>query len=381
MKPVVFIGHDADRTAASWHLLGLLQWARENRPSTALRVLLLQGGPLLHRYRALAPTDVLHWHQRSEDLGDLALISRQPARRRRLMPLIDDVAVRRLRRRLTALHPSVVYLDGAAALEVWPALPWPGVPRIAHVHELTVGAPGTAVEIGPERLLAADRVFVVSKPVERFVRTLGVPPERVERHPAMTRSGAAPDSSVRPGGPTVIAGCGPVDWRTGPDLFIRLVHQLTRSGAGQDLRFRWLGDTAADARRGRALASESGLDGSIEWCVGPTDERASLDGIDVVVSVGREDVSPVVCLDAAAAGIPFVCFDSSGAADIAHEAAGLVAPYPDVEAMGGLVAELAQSEERRRSVGVRARRVVEAGYLVDRVAPAAWAGIERLAVR
>ena len=59
---------------------------------------------------------------------------------------------------------------------------------------------------------------------------------------------------------------------------------------------------------------------------------------DVFLLPSREDPFPLVCLEAAEAGMPVVCFaEAGGMPDFVEDDAGFVVPYLDVEAMAEAV--------------------------------------------
>ncbi|MEL7209914.1 MAG: glycosyltransferase family 4 protein, partial [Actinomycetota bacterium] len=101
--------------------------------------------------------------------------------------------------------------------------------------------------------------------------------------------------------------------------------------------------------------------------------------MDVFVLPAREDAFPLVCLEAAAQGVPVVCFDNGGMpeyVDGADEECGAVVPYPDLDAMADAVLAFASDDDRRERAGKVGAARVRANYDVPAVAPGLWKTVE-----
>src|SRR5262249_48407495 len=69
----------------------------------------------------------------------------------------------------------------------------------------------------------------------------------------------------------------------------------------------------------------------------------------------REDPFPLVCLEAAALGVPVVCFEGAGGIrEFVENDAGFVVPYLDVRGAADAIVALARSRELRNRLGARA---------------------------
>jgi glycosyltransferase involved in cell wall biosynthesis len=101
--------------------------------------------------------------------------------------------------------------------------------------------------------------------------------------------------------------------------------------------------------------------------VGPQVEPAPYFSLfDVFVLTSREDPFPLVCLEAAALGIPIICFaDAGGMPEFVGEDAGFVVPYLDVARASDRVRLLVTAEELRVRLGrCAAERVKKHDVLV-----------------
>ena len=98
---------------------------------------------------------------------------------------------------------------------------------------------------------------------------------------------------------------------------------------------------------------------------------------DVFALTSREDPFPVAMLEAAASGLPIVCFaNGGGAPELVEEDAGIVVPYLDVPAMAKACIELLTNESRRRQMGQNARAKVQERYTLEKQGPKLLAVIE-----
>ena len=136
----------------------------------------------------------------------------------------------------------------------------------------------------------------------------------------------------------------------------------------------WLG-AQVDAPDFAALThdvSRAGLDATVHF-VGSQPNPADYYALfDVFVSTSREDPFPLVNLEAAAQGVPVVCFDASGGGrEFVEEDAGFVVPYLDMDALADRVTELVESDDRRARLGLAARdkvrRMCDVGVVCPRV--------------
>ena len=76
-----------------------------------------------------------------------------------------------------------------------------------------------------------------------------------------------------------------------------------------------------------------------------------------------------MCLEAAAQRVPTVCFDAGGIPEFVRQDAGIVVPFPDLDAMGLAVALLASDERLRNDMGETASKRVREENRPSVVAP------------
>ena len=374
---ILFVSHDARRTGAPIALLTFLRWLRANS-DYRFEVMLGEGGALQPAFEALAPTtsaDVAASRLLGHLSADVPQVVRNVWREKRL---------RSLARRLSTA--DVVYSNtlqnGALLRQLW----HPGQKVLSHVHELewwleyrTSARDLAFTKDVTDHYVACSRVTL-----ENLVSAQGVSPERItlchafiavdegqlararaDRYVTRRRLGISPDALV-------VGGVGTMDWRKGPDLFVQLAAMVTRRLPDSEVHFVWAGGHADGPTRGGLVmdARRLGLGERIKF-VGPLEQPAQLfAAMDVFALTSREDPFPLVMLEAAAAGIPFVCFAGGGGApEFAHPDAGRVAAYLDVAGMAAAVSDLLEREEERQMMGQTAAERVRKRHTVDQAGP------------
>lgn len=146
-----------------------------------------------------------------------------------------------------------------------------------------------------------------------------------------------------PGESLLVAGLGPLDWRGGPDLFLRVAAGLQRSATDLPLRFIWLGGQP-DGPNFYPYDFDTehfGLGDAMIWNGEPDDYGDLLRRLDAIALVNRQPfrpplVDPMVLFDTPtilrSLDIPLIGFDLPATEVMAGPHADRI-PYPDVRAM------------------------------------------------
>lgn len=370
---MAFVGHGAERTGPPVFLLRLLRWLRDHAQIEA-EALLNRGGALLADYRSVVPTRVVELSRTSPaGLAERAITAKgwttASARLRQL----------RLQRRLGRFGPAdVIYLNAAAPanMDILAVLPTE-VPVLTHIHELETGLSHNLSSAQHDRLLSRTSRFLAVSEAARanLVDRHGVDPSLISHAPgfvedvppAVTPREARRRLGLEDVGP-LIGSAGVTDWRKAPDLFLRLAWEVRRLRPGLPTRWAWLGGKLdwplAHERAHLGLVDEVDFVGELEEPLG------WFAALDVLVLTAREDAFPLVCVEAAAAGRPIVCFDTGGTAELVEASGGgVVIPYPRVDEMAQRVAELTDAPEVAAAMGDRGRRHVSAHHTADAVCP------------
>jgi glycosyltransferase involved in cell wall biosynthesis len=374
---IVFVSHDASRTGAPMALLTFLRWLRVNS-DYRFEILLGCGGPLEPAFASLAPTttaDVAAGRYLGHLSANVSPVLLKAWRKERL---------RSIARRLS--KADLVYSNTLQNGSLLRALWRPGQNVLSHVHELEwwLGYRTSPRDLGFTKDVTDHYIACSCVTLESLVSTQGVPSEqitlcyefitvdevqlaraRADRESTRRRLGIEPDALV-------VGGVGTMDWRKGPDLFVQLASMVTRGLPNADVHFVWAGgDTAGPTRGGLLMdAKRLGLGDRISF-IGPLEQPAQLfAAMDVFALTSREDPYPLVMLEAAAAGVPLVCFAGGGGApEFALPDAGLVAAYLDVAGMAAAVSGLLERKEQRQKMGEIAAERVRKRHSVDQAGP------------
>ena len=351
-------------------LLRIMRWCIANDaldPTFVLR----GTDPLTPAFRALGPVlvapETAEWRVRHA-LARIAPGSRS----------LDPVGVAsgyRVRRLSRLRASEVIYCNTATQGQLISRLRRIGLPIVTHVHELerlllaTLGVNGIKAVIDN-----SDMLLAVSDPVRTMLESYGAPPDRITDVPepvgeeplldAAGRNvvrrdvfGVTPDTClvVASGHPSV---------RKGTDVFLQVVrHVVSHLDDATGVAFRWLGGKPTnDLLIGlRDDASRMGLSGHVAAVEQRSDAATVIGAADILISTSREDPNPLVVLEAAAAGLPVVCFRGAGGAeDLANRGAALAVPYLDAAAMGWAILSLARDPSERARLGAAAQSQVMA---------------------
>lgn len=345
-------------------LLNFLRWLAP-RQLLDIRLFLGWGGELEPAYRAVVPS--LRCGRRA------SLVER---------------AVRRFHRDfdLTLLTlpldgVDVIYANTVATLRTLLALQARrACPAVCHVHELEMAI---ARHCGDETFRRAvphvSRFVAASRPVAEHLRLREVPASRIrpidECIPLPHLAGAAAlGARTRrelgiPEGAFVVGGCGSIDWRKGPEIFLLAAKRAV--AAGRPVHFVWVGGDGDFVRAQLAHdVRRLGLEGRVHLVGATAEPRRFFAAFDAFFLSSREDPLPLVALEAAAHGVPVVCFaGAGGAADLVAADAGFAVPYLDVDGAAERLLFLAGDEEARVRLGARAQEKVRAGHDLEVVAP------------
>ena len=369
----------ADRTPETVGLIELVR-ALIATGERQVEVLLMAGGPLLGDLEALAPTIVV---------ADLDPRSPDGLRERLAFALRRRAAGFRIRARRLGLdrwqRGDAVYLHTVLGVQVLRYVP-EGIPtvlcRLAEdVHPLDhplVAAdlelllrrvdhflPVTSLlrdELVDERGVAPARVHKVP---ELFVPADARLPDRgAERERLREALGIADDALV-------VGSFGTSD-ADAPDLGVLLWSMLAKRSADRPVELLWgAAQTEAGFWMGHDLRS-TGLEAGTHAVSAEEDLGPYLELCDVLVLLTRVDDYPFAYLERAAAGVPVLCFEGNGLADLA----GLgdprnVAPYLDVVAVAEQVTRLLAGDDalatRRTAMAAAAASVHGPGPVARRL--------------
>jgi glycosyltransferase involved in cell wall biosynthesis len=301
-------------------------------------------------------------------------------------------AASRLREHRSAVEPGsfdLVYANSAASAGLAGRLAAEAAcPAICHVHEL-----GIAMSRFAARFRDASRhidcYIAVSRAVERnLVDSYGIDIRKIVRiHEAIpvgstvvapeARSALRDELDIPPGA-FVVGGCGTADWRKAPDVFLLVAKAVARREPSRPFHFLWVGGEPNQLEMVHHDLERLGLT-SIVHFIGARPDPARYFGLfDAFLLTSREDPFPLVCLEAAALGVPIVCFaDAGGMPEFVEDDAGYVVPYLAVDDAADRLVCLAESEPTRTALGHRAAAKVAERCSIDVIGPQIAAVLDR----
>ena len=359
---VVFVGHEATRTGAPILLLHVVRWLAGNT-DLKFRIVLLEGGPLVDDFKEVAPTKVLYL---SNNVYLYTLLQRLLVHAG-FERVANGLRGRRIRRRVrrSLRRASLIYANSGAAARIVHLVQPVDCPRIVHLHEMELGV-RLAIGVGgvaDDVIASASRVIVASNTVLDDLTTwhpiaatnCTVIHECVDVA-SVQAAGAEPNTTLRtllgiPSGARVVVACGTLEWRKGPQLFMAVAARVARTFDGQ-VFFLWIGGHSSKYTRWEYELDSHRADLPDVSFIDSVPNAADHLGLaDVFLLPSREDPFPLVAIEAAALGVPVVCFETVGTSELIRDDAGIAVPHLDVTAMADAVVDLLGDDDRRAKLG------------------------------
>lgn len=330
-KNILLVGHDAYLHGAQLLMLNIMRTLRREF-GMAPTLLLLEGGPLVERYRELGKVVVISESGLSADAVLDELIPDFPAR--------------------TAVCNTVVTGDMARRLGER------GFTVVSLIHELSQLITERKLESHAQSVAShADSIIFASEFVqasfEKIAGELGekalVQPQGIYQQVAYTpeRRGELRQKLGLPEHAKIVLNMGFGDLRKGFDLFTNVAKQVIT--AQDDCHFVWLGNLQADLQHWLHIdLLEAPLANNFHVLPFDDDVNAYLNGADVYALTSREDPFPSVVLEALACGVPVVAFSGGGGYGeaIGRESVnGTLVPMADVGAMSNAILEFLATDD------------------------------------
>ncbi len=377
-RRVLAIGHDAYRAGAQIVFLHILRWLREHHDSD-LTLTLLVDGELRADYEAVLPTTVLAPAPPGARTGPSAVGTIGKRLRRRGVPPaprgLDSLG----------LGPGSVDLVYANSVTSAPfavaAAAQAQCPVVCHVHELEMSIQRfTSAAKFRDASRAVDHFVAVSEAVRRnLVANHAIDESRISLVPECIVAPAAPDprrvDRIRaelgiPAGAFVVGGSGTLDWRTGPDVFLLVARAMAARDHRRPVHFVWVGGEEHHLPTVVYDRDRLGLADRVHLVGVQADPTPWFALFDAFFLSSREDPFPLVCLEAAALGVPTVCFaDAGGMPEFVQDDAGIVVGYLDLDAAADRLGSLVDNDETRATLGANAAIRVARQCTVDVVGP------------
>ena len=202
----------------------------------------------------------------------------------------------------------------------------------------------------------------------RFVKSLGVPPERI----SLVRGAGVDIQRFRPGpepeGPVRVTMVSRLLWDKGVREFVEAAPLVRRTR--DDIVFTLVG--APDEGNPTAVPSEEArswdVEGILEWWAHRDDVEDVLARSHVAVLPSYGEGLPMTLLEAAACGRPIIATDVPGCREVvAHGRNGLLVPPRDPRALADAILTLVDDPARRAAMGAQGRRRAETEFAAERI--------------
>lgn len=374
---ILAIGHDASRTGAPQLLVSYLRWLASSK-EIRLRCLLGVSGPLFNEYQSVCDTRTFEPEDKSS------------ARSRVLRGLGAEgwISKTLLKRWLqSGGAPELVYVSTVAALPVLQRLEnvfQKKFPTVVHVHELESLLRQYRHSHSVGRSLSdASHILAASQSVKKaLMAEFDLQEERIQvinewlcRAPSKESDRLQARKTIREKlkiAPKafVSLSVGTHGWRKAPELIAMLAKRVQTRYV--DIHFVWVGGDGPDGNAMKFIldAERLGVIKNVHFLGALEDPTIYYQGSDCFSLVSREDPYPLAMLEAAAHGLPVLCFDQSGGApEFVSDDKGIVVPYLDLDAFSDAIVRLRQQPDIAKTYGEAGRRIAIERHSLESTAP------------
>lgn len=310
-KPILFIGHDGIQAGSEVVLLEVIKWFYHHT-DRRIKTLLLSPGPLASQYAQYSDCYVLPEYKVDsvEDLTSFLSTDFE-------FCYVNTVVAGQL---FGMLNEAGIELQGDV---------------IAHVHEMekVIRENETSFSMLKER--ACHYISASPASSRDMSEHFGIASEDISTVPAFIRildpegtkltelRSQARDELGIPEYAFVVAGCGTVYWRKGPDIFLDCAKVICAEQ--EDVHFVWIGPGPDLDATVSTIPEE--LRDRIHFVGGKDHASQLLACADLFFLSSREDPFPLVVMEAAQHAVPSLCFDeATGITDFILDDAGYIVP-------------------------------------------------------
>ena len=387
---VLFLTPASHRSGAPMLMLHLIRFLRE-QPAFEIFAVLVSGGAMAAELAAELPATIF---ERPGSLPPrlLRLLRRLPSVRASLRA----ATVTRCRKLVGRWPPDIVYCNSAAAAGVLDALGPYRCPVVMNLHELEHvlqsinWIPGGVIE--PMRRHATHYIAGSHAVRRNLTERHGIPGGRIDvvhdfiRTDDFAWPAPPPDPALLerigvPVGAVLIGAVATVEWRKGADLFVALARLLPRyDAAGRPIHLVWVGGGREEEMSQLRFDVGTASLGDRVHLAGPTQRTADwYPAFTVLALLSREDPFPLVALEAAASGVPIVCFaEGGGMPEFVEADAGVVVPFLDLPAFADALRRIIDDPALRQALGETAAAKVRARHDVSVAVPQIMRLLHRL---
>jgi glycosyltransferase involved in cell wall biosynthesis len=392
----MFITPASTRSGAPLLMLHLIRQIQKH-PDYELSAVLANDGVMTESFTAILPTQIF------EPFTAHSLFIRGMRR----VPVIKNLRrranVKKCRKVVGVWPPDVVFCNSAGAAGVLDAMGPYRCPAIVYVHELEyvlkaidwvpggapaamsrnathyiAGSKAVGDNLAARHAVPKDRITVVHDFIDTSAFSTRDPSQGRPIDSACYERFHLPEKAL------VVGAIGTTEWRKGADLFVALARLLPeKDSRGRPIHLIWVGGGKSEDVAQLAYDVQTAQLTHRVHLAGSTSRTADwYPNFDVLVMLSREDPMPLVPLEAAASGLPIVCFaDTGGLTEFVEDDAGIIVPYMDLQAFARATVLLLEDEALRVKLGQTGGQKVRARHDVSVATPRILSCIDRLVGR
>lgn len=361
---ILFISHNATRSGAPLYLYHLIKWLTDKKGVKAF-ILFVDGGEMEREYVFCKKVWIWNAYHTDHRLKSRIAGRVFPTYKRKLYQ--EKVIFE-----LQEIKPDLIVANTVLSLPILQLIKQRlNVRSVAIIHEMKFSAEYFYPEtLSKENFDSADKIIAVNEDIKKYIcNEYNSLPAKVSVIPPFISSFKLQPLRVSVEVERITVGfSGYTGWQKGYDLLPPLISLLKSKGLHQYFEFLWLGAVdKSEYSKNEMQLDNIGLSGYVKH-VGKVDNMGEwLQKIDLFISLSREDSYPLVCIEAAAAGLPIIAFEKSGGvSDLISQGGGILVPYLNlpkiVEAM-----EIYRDINRRMTDAASAFERAQY-YNIDRIA-------------
>lgn len=325
---ILFISHEASRTGAPILLLNLVKLLMSFK-EYEVHFVLKNGGVLENEFKGLAPTYCLYQLKKSK----FTFIKKKLFKTR---SLLDDKQFFNQYNYIISNTITNGDILGKIRTNYKGQI-------ISYIHELEVASKTYTTPDKIDVLIkSSDKFWVPSALVKEFLhQEFNILDKKVIEMPYYIENENLFHSEKKENyNSFVVGGCGTIDWRKGPDLFLQVANELFLKRPNASVIFRWKGAiNNLELMRLQYQIKMTNLTDKIFFELVSDNMDSFYKEIDLFLLTSREDPYPLVVLEAAKFGKPSICFyEVCGSRDfIVNSDGGVVLPFLDISAVGNTI--------------------------------------------
>ena len=374
---VLFITPGASSAGGNKFLLNFLKWFRQNS-EIPFSLLYGYGGDIEKDFREIAK-DIYKFYPEN-DFGGFA--RKAVAGIAKHFKINENAIKAKIRRD----NIKLIYSNSVINRELLSLVSGLSVPVVSHCHELETVIQMCGIDEFKKVKARTSHFVAVSDSVRRnLIENHDLPDKMIEVIDEFVPVEDLSEEQIRsnsvfvrrkfgiPENAFLVGGSGTLNWRKAPEIFIQTAYALSKKLPDAPIYFLWIGGAEAgdfSLFEAKFDVNKLGLERRVFFLEHQKDPMVYYSALDVFTLVSREEPFGLVCLEAASAGKPVICFENSGGSEeFVENGCGFTVPYLDTDRLAEKIIELYQDRELVSLTGARAAAKVREKYDISHLAP------------